>query len=142
MEKKLQCNSGFSALELLAVLTILMILTQMGYLYFNDLAKSARDAVAKSDAKNLVTVIGAVFADEQANNFNSANSLDPVTVIGDPVVFKLSPEVRAVVKLGSEKIPNQPSYFDAEFYNIMGSGKRFQIIIDEISGTTTLLFDD
>lgn len=59
-------KGGFTVLELLVVMAIMAILTNMAYLLFRDFRYRTNDTAAVSDARNLITVATEEFV---ANSF-------------------------------------------------------------------------
>jgi type IV pilus assembly protein PilA len=81
-------NHGFTLVEMLLVMAILAILTQMGLSGYLEYRRKAFDTTAMADARNLVeAVVNNIIAAESvdySHPADSGNRIGAVTVGGDP----------------------------------------------------------
>ena len=153
MPETLCSETGFTLIEILMVIIILGILTQMGMTFFNDLKKRSYDAVAIVDGKNLMNAVGNSFVLLEDVDFNHA-AADGATVGTQTTgggarsaVFKLSSGVKAMIFGESFSVPGTSSVTAYLWHengtdsssSIAGSGKReFYFAIDEFSSSISV----
>lgn len=149
MFARIRNTGGFTMVELLMVLIILGILSQMALTFWLDLRKRSYDATALTDGKNLMTAVGSSFLalDDVTFEHTAADGrqvgilgADGVTLRSEPV-FVLSPGVKAEIVHIDPGIPNG-GYVTARLYHEKGtedsnpSGKReFWFAIDEMTAS-------
>ena len=139
-------EGGFTFIELLMVMIILGILTQMATTFVLDLRKRAFDAMALSDGKNLMSIAGNVFLALEDVDFTHAPADGPQIGVLDtsssprPAIFTMSQGVRARITGQSDTLPGA-GFIDANLYHSEGtddpvtpSGKReFYFVLDEVT---------
>jgi prepilin-type N-terminal cleavage/methylation domain-containing protein len=146
-------NKGFTLVEILMVMLILGILTQMGFTYFKDLKKRSFDSVAIADGKNLMNAVGTAFALLEdvdlthTSGMGSEVGSERFSGGGREPIFTLSVGVKAEITGQSESSPGN-GYVSAYLYHeegtedpdsFTGSGrKEFYFMIDEFSSTISL----
>lgn len=152
MLKKLKGSSGFTFVEIMMVLIMLGVLTQMAWNFFGDMRKRASDIAAVTDGRNLVTVVRLNFVN--LDNVKYRHNPDQGPDIGTrdrfnnprPAVFTLSPGVRANIVPGSESGIADQGYYEAFLFHVSGtedattaSGKReFWYLADEANDIYSL----
>ncbi len=134
-------NRGFSILELLIVMGIMGILTNMGYLMYKDAIGRSGDTAVISDARNLVTVATENFVSGIYPNFSHApgeGSLVGLKPDGT-YAFRLSKGVKALI-LGLPSATGQ-GYMEAYVFHTRGMpdsnpfGRHmFYCLVDEKAG--------
>ena len=142
-------KDGFTLIELMMVMIILGILTQMSTTFALDIRKRAYDASALADGKNLMTMAGNSFIGLDDVDFYHTSTDGPqvgfLDTGGDtrPPIFTLSPGVKAVIFGTSPGIPGG-GLVSARVYHTNGtddltpSGKReFWFSIDEMTSSIT-----
>lgn len=132
-------NRGFTLLELVIVVCLISILSQISLSYFTDFQARAKDATAILDGRNLLTAVETNFAHREVVDYEH----DPGdgSQIGDPTtVYTLAQGVRARITAGSQSLKTEGTgYFEAYLYHVNGtddpvshSGKReYYYLIDE-----------
>jgi prepilin-type N-terminal cleavage/methylation domain-containing protein len=147
MFDRIKNTDGFTLVELMMVVIILGILSQMALTFALDIRKRAYDATALTDGKNLMSFVGNSFlaledvtfehtaADGREVGVLAADGTTPRTT----PIFTLSPGVRAEIIHDDPEIPSG-GYVEARVYHINGtsdatsSGKReFWFSIDEMT---------
>jgi prepilin-type N-terminal cleavage/methylation domain-containing protein len=145
MLKRIKGSSGFTFIEIMMVMIMLGVLTQMAWNFMGDVRKRSSDIAAVADGRNLITVVRANFIN--LDNVQYDHDPDDGQAIGTvdrngnprPPVFTLSPGVRArVVNNCYSGIATQ-GYYEAFLFHINGtpdaspSGKReFWYLADEV----------
>jgi prepilin-type N-terminal cleavage/methylation domain-containing protein len=154
MVAKLKDNKGFTLVELLMVMIILGILTQVGMTYFQALRDRSYDAVAIADGKNLMVATGNAFVLLEDVDFTHTPADGPEVGTqrwsggARAPIFTMSPGVKAVIVGQSETSPGN-SFVTAYLYHkdgtddpgasFTGSGKReFYFAIDEFSSSLSV----
>jgi len=147
MLTRLKSTHGFTMVEMMMVMIIIGILTQMAFTFTIDLRKRAFDATALTDGKNLMSIVGNSFLALEDVTFDhtAADGSDVGVLAADGVtprsspVFTLSPGVRAEIVHIDPGIPSG-GLVTARLYHLKGtpdaspSGKReFWFSIDEMT---------
>lgn len=146
MLTRLKGTSGFTMVEMMMVMIIIGILTQMAFTFTIDLRKRAYDATALTDGKNLMSIVGNSFLALEDVTFEhtaaAGREVGVLTAGGAPrsaPVFILSPGVRAEIVHIDPGIPSG-GLVTARLYHEKGtpdfspSGKReFWFSIDEMT---------
>lgn len=153
MLNALKTTKGFTLVEILMVMIILGVLSNMALTFFLDLRTRSYDAVAIADGKNLMTGVGNSFALLDDVDFNHAaedgSAIGTATVGGTPrsPVVELSPGVKAVIFGESNNVPGTSSVSAYIWHengtddaaSISGSGKKeFYFAIDEFSSSISV----
>ena len=150
---KLKSNKGFTLIEVLMVMVIIGILTQMGFTYFMDLKKKTYDATATADGRNLINAVSSAFVLLEDVDFThdpgmgSEVGTQKFSGGGRNPIFTLSPGVRAEITGQSETTPGN-GFVSAYLYHengkddansFTGSGKKeFYFMIDEFSSSISI----
>jgi prepilin-type N-terminal cleavage/methylation domain-containing protein len=145
---KIKNKDGFTLIEVMMVVIILGILSQMALTFVLDLRARAYDGTALSDGKNLMTAVAVSFlALEDVDFTQDPSSTDPIGAwdnSGDPrpPVFTMSPGVRAEIVGESRPIAGS-GFIDAFIFHtrgtddggaLSGNGKReFYFSLDEMT---------
>ena len=153
MPETVYTEKGFTVIEILMVMIIIGILTQMGMTFFNDLKKRSYDAVAIADGKNLMNAVGNSFVLLEDVDYNHAaadgGNIGTQTTGGSSrsAVFQLSSGVKAIIFGESLSVPGSSSVTAYLWHesgtdsssSIAGSGKReFYFAIDEFSSSISV----
>ena len=131
-------SRGFTLLELVIVVCLISILSQISLSYFTDFQARAKDATAILDGRNLLTAVETNFAHREVVDYEH----DPGdgSQIGSPSIYTLAQGVRARITAGSQSLTTEGTgYFEAYLYHVNGtddpvshSGKReYYYLIDE-----------
>jgi len=147
MLRRIKDNRGFTFVEMMMVMIMLMALIQMAWNFFGDMKKRSSDVTAISDGRNLMTVVRASFINlddiKYDHNPGDGSAIGTVDTAGNPrsPVFTLSPGVKARIEPGSESGAPQQGYYEAYLFHEQGtadattpSGKReFWYLADELN---------
>ena len=144
MLKRIKDSSGFTFIEILMVMIMLGILSQMAWNFMYDVRRRSSDVSAVADGRNLITVVRANFINLDNVQFDHDPSDGPAIGTVDrngnprPPVFTLSPGVMARIELGSQSGTAEQGYYEAYLFHTNGtpdvspSGKReFWYLADE-----------
>jgi prepilin-type N-terminal cleavage/methylation domain-containing protein len=108
-------NKGFSPIEVMIVMTIIVILAATGTVVYMDFTAKDNDAVALNDAKFLTAVGSKVLLDDEKMFLNQVVGAggvvgDMVDPLGNviPKLYTLSPGVRAEVLIANFDAPGPP----------------------------------
>lgn len=66
MIKTIKLKKGFSLVELMIVVAVMVILSTLGFFAYNNFQKSARDSKRKADLKSIATAMQAYYTDNGA----------------------------------------------------------------------------
>jgi prepilin-type N-terminal cleavage/methylation domain-containing protein len=144
-------EKGFTFIELLMVMIILGILTQMATTFVLDLRKRAFDAVALSDGKNLMSIAGNVILVLEDVDFThtpaDGSDIGVLDTSSSPraAIFTMSQGVQAGITGQSDTTPGS-SFIAANLFHPHGtddpitpSGKReFYFFFDEATSTISV----
>jgi competence protein ComGC len=147
MLKRIRDNKGFTFIELMMVMTMLMILVQMAWNFFGDMKKRSSDVTAVADGRNLMTVVRANFVNQDDIKYDhnpaDGSEIGTVDTGGNPrsPVYKLSPGVMARIEPGSVSGVVLQGYYEAYLFHERGtadattpSGRReFWYLADELN---------
>ena len=147
-------EKGFTLVEIMMVMIILGILTQISYGLLIDIRKRAYDAVAIADGKNLMTAVANSFAlldDVDYTHFPGDGSEIGTKRFSDGggrgAVFKLSPGVQAEITGQSDPVPGNGFVSAYLFHDngtedpgsFTGSGnKEFYFMVDELTSAISV----
>lgn len=148
----LKTGNGFTFLELVVAMAMVLILASIAMSNYIPLRKKALDTAALSDARNLAqSVVDATLSDEDVDytKMNTGGAVGDIDTAGNPrtPVFVLSPGVAAVIIGDSNQAPNgDTTVFSAIIYHTSGttdlttmSGKKeYTCSVDESTGVTSL----
>ncbi len=130
--------SGFTLLELVLVILIIGILSQIGLSYMVNFQAKAKDSIAIHDGRNLLTSVETSFANREIVDYEHAPA--DGRDIGAPVVFSMNQGVMARISAGSQSDGSEGNgWFEAWLYHSNGtddpislSGKReFYYFVDQ-----------
>jgi prepilin-type N-terminal cleavage/methylation domain-containing protein len=136
MLERVKGSSGFTFIEILMVMIMLGVLTQMAWNFSADVRQRSSDVSAVADGRNLITVVRANFINLDNVQFDhdpdDGQVIGTVDTGGNPrsPVFTLSPGVRARIELGSQSGVAEQGYYEAYLFHVNGtpdaspSGKR------------------
>ena len=142
-------EKGFTLVELIVSVAIIMILAQMGTFYWMDAKKKSADAAAHSDARNMLNAIANSLLSLEDIDFTHGTPYVNSVGVKDnggnprPAIFQLPEQVHARFDPGSTS-PGQPGsgYVSVSIYHDQGtldpftvSGKKeYVYVIDEATG--------
>ena len=144
MLERVKGSSGFTFIEIMMVMIMLGILSQMAWNFMGDVRQRSSDVSAVADGRNLITAVRANFINLDNVQFDhdpdDGQAIGTVDTGGNPrpPIFTLSPGVRARIELGSQSGVAEQGYYEAYLFHVNGtsdtslSGKReFWYLADE-----------
>ncbi len=145
MLKNVKDSKGFTFIEIMMVMIMLGVLSQMAWNFMGDVRQRSSDVSAVADGRNLITVVRANFINLDSVRLRHNPDQGPDIGTRDrnnnprPPVFTLSRGVMARIEPGSQSGIVHQGYYEAYLYHINGtedaateSGKReFWYLADE-----------
>jgi len=150
--KKFKENKGFSTIELMIVVAILSILSQISFDLYADYKAKAYNSAAISDARQLVSVVvnGLISYDDvdYTHDENDDNRIGAFDTDGNPrsPVLILSKGVKAKIDFTND---DTGIFVDAKFYSVGGTWdsstdsrrREFTCYVDEETGESYFSLD-
>ena len=136
MLKRIKDSSGFTFVEIMMVMIMLGVLSQMAWNFMGDVRQRSSDVSAVADGRNLITVVRVNFINLDSvkydHNPGDGQAIGTVDTNDNPrpPVFTLSSGVRARIELGSVSGISEKGYYEAFLFHVNGtpdaspSGKR------------------
>lgn len=144
----LKNTRAFTLVELLIVVTILLILGTIAFIYFESSLWEARDAKRKADMNEMVNVLE-LYQTEEGNFPEPSNGID-ITYSGSIVMWTQGTfweSVSRLVKVFGQEYPKDPLHENEYTYSTTNNGKEFQLAavretLEEEEGLWELAWSD